>query len=149
MVEEHWINVPEGDVEALMHDFCHCIVAADGDKHKPNIGLDEMDAATAKKTEETAWALESWLFNGVMPDQALMATVTPEMSEMYNHIWDNDPLDVMLDALTSARKSGLDVMLCRRVLASWVEWVSQNPAEDQVRRPVGWGRLGMPQKDGR
>lgn len=75
------IAVPDGDVEAAVHELCHFIVASQEERRMPNLGLStdwthpRFDRMV--RCEEMAWSLELWLFGDPTPG-LMRACMTPE-----------------------------------------------------------------------
>lgn len=143
--------LPEGDVEALIHDMCHWTVASPEQREKLNLNLSPPYADKNKEwlvgQEELAWTLEAWVFSAVIGEPELVDLVSPNAAIEVFHYWVRvfDPIDTMQQALTSAKQVGLKVTLLRRLLASWVQWVRENPASDaRPRGCLGWGTIGLP-----
>src|ERR1700733_1386173 len=68
-ITDDYFCLPEGDVEALIHDMCHWLVATPEQRDLPNLGLDPPyrdKKHWAIRQEELAWALQVWIFSAVM-----------------------------------------------------------------------------------
>jgi hypothetical protein len=81
MFSDTELCVPLGNVEGLVHDLCHWVVASTEERKQPNMGLSQdwthpgWDRMV--RCEELAWSLEMFLF-GDPTSEEMLALMTPE-----------------------------------------------------------------------
>lgn len=145
-ITDRCFYVPEGDVEAIVHDMCHWIIASKTERTVENLSMDGMNEADLIYREELAWSLEAWIFSAVMGEPDLVDHVSPHAEIETFHYWVRayDPILITLEALQKASEVGLNVTLLRRLLASWAQWRELHPAKDaRPRGCLGWGSIGL------
>lgn len=146
-ISETCFYVPEGDVEAIIHDMCHWIVSTDEERKHKNCKLGDFEEKKLIYKEELAWTLETWLFSAVIGEPELVDLVSPHAEIETFHYWVRlyNPVEIMMQALTFLQKVDLNVTVLRRLLASWIQWKEKNPSLDaQPRGCLGWGSIGLP-----
>lgn len=145
--------VPEGDVEAIIHDMCHWLVSNEAEKGKPNCGMNDLKEHQLILKEELAWTLETWIFSAIIGEPDLVDLTSPHTEIETFHYWVrvNDPIEMTkrammyLESHENVDGSRFDVTVLRRLLASWIQWKEKNPSKDaQPRGCLGWGQIGLP-----
>jgi hypothetical protein len=125
-----YIKLPEGDVESLVHELCHWLVATPEQREAPNLALDRVGVREGIALEEAAWTLEAWLFSPYLSEAELGALVSPFALEWVlfgaDHPTVNNQAELLAHGLKALRDSALDVPQLRQVLRRWVDWVRQN-----------------------
>lgn len=150
-ITETMFCLPEGDVEALIHDMCHWIIATPEQREIPNLNLNppykDKDKSWLIMQEEMAWTLESWIFSAIIGEPELVELVNPNADIEVFHYWVRvfNPIDILMEALEKANEVKLNVTLLRRLLVNWIEWKKSNPAKDaKPRGCLGWGQIALP-----
>jgi hypothetical protein len=73
------IETPDGDVEALLHELCHWLVASPEERDLVNLGMREDDPTPhSRLREEQAWRLECKLLEPFATEAEIHARLTPE-----------------------------------------------------------------------
>lgn len=143
----NYLYLPEGDVEAAIHDMCHWIIADDDKRELYNCAMNKMTENELIKVEELAWTLETWLFSAVIGEPELVELVSPHAEIETFHYWVrvNNPISTTISALTSLKKvKDFNVTLLRRILANWIQWKEKNPSKDAMTRGcLGWNQIGL------
>lgn len=123
-ITDRYLFIPEGDVEAAIHDMCHWIVAGIKERWENNCGMDRMSEELLIEKEELAWTLETWIFSAVIGEPELVDLVSPHAEIETFHYWVrvNDPTETTIRALQAvlALPKTFNITLLRRILASWV-----------------------------
>lgn len=147
-ITDNYLYLPEGDVEAAIHDMCHWIVADDDKKELFNCGMNKMEEEDLIRVEELAWTLETWIFSAIIGEPDLVELVSPHAEIETFHYWVrvNNPISTTIAALTSLnRVNDFNTTLLRRILANWIQWKEKNPSKDaMVRGCLGWNQIGLP-----